>query len=359
MERHAGEARSRKPIRFGVLGCSASAGRRTLPALRRLAGTEVTAVASRSRPRADRFAAEFDCLGVGADELLDRPDVDAVYLSVPTAERGEWAERTLRAGKHLLCEKPMTTSAADTRRLVGLAAERGLVLRENMAFVHHPQHAEVAALVASGRIGPVRAFHAEFRIPPPPPDERYDPEASTEADTGAGGGALLDVGVYPLRAAQLLLGPGVAVASATLSDADGDGGASGTDRPGTAVGGQVMLVARGGALVHLEFGFEPARHSRYSLWGSTARLSVERAFTSPPSWRPRVRIDGPGGEERVDLAPADQCALALEEFTSAVRGEDPPPSGPDPVAVLVETAELLDAVRERAVRVPVGAAVGL
>lgn len=347
MERHARLTPSRRPIRFGVLGCSATAGRRTLPTLGRLTGARVTAVASRSRPRAERFAAEFDCLGVSADELLDRADVDAVYLSVPTEERGAWAERALRAGKHLLCEQPITTSAAEARRLVGLATSRGLVLRENIAFVHHPQHAEVAALVAGGRIGPVRALHAEFRVPPPPTDERYDPDAGT--------GALLDVGVHPLRAAQLLLGPGVAVASASLTD-DDSGGAG---RPGAASGGQVMLVTRGGALVHLEFGFDAVRQARYSLWGATGRLSVERAFNSPPSWRPQVRIEEPGNAERVDLAPADQCALALAEFTSAVRAEGPPSNTPDPVAVLVETAELLDAVRERAVRGPVRETAGL
>jgi predicted dehydrogenase len=347
MERHAGAIPSRKPIRFGVLGCSASAGRRILPALRGLAGARVVAVASRSRSRAELFATEFDCLGVGVDDLLDRADVDAVYLSVPSEERAEWAERVLRAGKHLLCGRPMTAGAADTRRLVELAAGQGLALRENMAFVHHPQHAEVAALVAGGRIGPVRAFHAEFRIPPPPPDERYDPDL--------GDGALLDVGVYPLRAAQLLLGPGVAVASVTLRDRGSEGDSTDrSDRAGAPSGGRVMLVARGGVLAHLEFGFESARHDRYSLWGPTARLTVERAFTTPPSWRPRVRIDEPGGAEQLDLAPADQCSLALAEFASAVRGEDPP-NAPDSVAAMVETAQLLDAVRERAVRVPVRA----
>jgi len=353
MERPEGAIPWRKPVRFGVLGCSATAGRRTLPVVCRLTGVRVAAIASRSRARAERFATEFDSLGVSPDELLDRPDVDAIYLSVPIEERVEWAERALRAGKHLLCEKPMTAVAADTRRLVELAAAQGLVLRENTAFVHHPQHAEVAALVAGGRIGPVRAFHAEFRAspPPPPPDERYDPDV--------GDGALLEMGVYPLRAAQLLLGPGVAVASATLSDGDSDGDVAGVgDRPGTASGGQVMLVARGGTLAHLEFGFAPAPHARYSLWGATARLSVERAFTSPPSWRPRVRIDGPGSTELLDFEPADQCALALTEFVSAVRGEDPPPHAPDPVAVLVETAELLDAVREHVAQVPVRATAG-
>jgi predicted dehydrogenase len=347
MERHAGAIPSRKPIRFGVLGCSASVGRQILPALRGLAGVRVAAVASRSRSRAERFATEFDCLGVGAGDLLDRADVDAVYLSVPSEERAEWAERVLRAGKHLLCANPTTAGAADTRRLVGLAAGKGLVLRENMAFVHHPQHAEVAALVAGGRIGPVRAFHAEFRLPPPPPDERYDPDLGDDA--------LLDVGVYPLRAAQLLLGPGVAVASVTLHEGESSDRADGAGAPS---GGQVMLVARGGVLAHLEFGFEPAHQARYSVWGPTARLSVERAFATPPSWRPRVRIDEPGGVEQLDLAPADQCSLALAEFASAVRGEDPP-NGFDPVATLVETAELLDAVRARATPPPIHATAGL
>jgi len=326
------------PLRFGALGCSSIAGRRTLPALRRLDGAQLTAVASRSVERAKSFAAEFDCLSTGYEDLLDREDVDAVYLSLPTGLHGEWAERVLLAGKHLLCEKPMTMSALDTRALAELAAERGLVLRENMTFVHHPQHAEVAALVAGGRIGTVRAFHAAFCIPPlPSGDTRYDPDL--------GGGALLDVGVYPLRAAQLLLGPGVAVAGATLRH---------DDELGVDLSGQILLVARNGALAHLEFGFQHAYHAQYSLWGNTARLSVDRVFTPPPSWRPLVRIDEQDHAEEISLAPADQFELSLSSFAAAVRADGGTPSGPEPnpVDLFVETAELVDAVRERAVRVP-------
>lgn len=325
-----------RPIRLGALGCSSIAGRRMLPTLRNIPDLQLTAVAGRSRERTEAFAAEFDCpAATDYDDLLGRDDVDAVYLSLPTGLHAHWAEQVLHAGKHLLCEKPMTTDGERTRALASEAAARGLVLRENFTFVHHPQHAAVAELVASGRIGRVRSLHAAFCIPPLPSDDiRYDAQL--------GGGALLDVGVYPLRAAQLLLGPELAVAGATLSH-----------RPGLEVdlGGQILLTTPTGVLAHLEFGFEHCYGSRYSLWGSTGILSMDRAFTPPASWPPLLRIDEQDHAEEIGLPPADQFELCLSAFAAAVRGHDGDEGPTDPVAASVRTAELVDAVRERAVRV--------
>jgi NDP-hexose-3-ketoreductase len=324
-------------VRFGALGCSSIAGRRALPAITAAPGAEVRAVASRDPARARRFADRFDCAATGYDDLLERDDVDAVYLSLPPALHEPWGSRVLRAGKHLLVEKPAATRPADVARLVGLAGESGLVVRENFTFPYHPQHARVRQLLAEGRLGTLRSLSAAFCFPPlPDGDIRYD--------RSLGGGALLDAGVYPIRLAQLLLGDDLRVTGATLRHDP----ARGVD-----VAGQALLVSAGGVLACLQFGFEHAYGSRYSLWGSTGRLSVDRAFTPPATWPPVHRLTGPDRTEEYVLAPADQFAAAVSSFVDAVR------SGrtarhPDEAAncrASIRTAELVGEVRRQATTV--------
>lgn len=130
-----------------------------------------------------------------------------MYVPLPPGLRGPWVDSALRAGKHVLAEKPLTLTAAESAALVSLARRNGLVLLENYMFLRHPLHAEVRRRL--GTIGELRGLTAVFGIPPRPDDDiRYQP--------ALGGGALTDLGGYPVRAAQFFLGPGLDVVGATL-----------------------------------------------------------------------------------------------------------------------------------------------
>lgn len=171
-----------RPLRLGALGTSSIARRRALPSAVAAPEVELVAVAGRSAQKTAVFAEQFGC-AAEADpaSLLERPDVEAVYISTPTALHHTWAARALRAGKHVLVEKPVGVNAHEARELADLARERGLVLRENFMFLHHPQHDFAADLVRRGRLGRLSAMHAAFCIPPLPADDiRYVP------DMGAG-----------------------------------------------------------------------------------------------------------------------------------------------------------------------------
>jgi NDP-hexose-3-ketoreductase len=323
-------------VRLGVLGCSAIAWRRTLPAARACPLTRITAVASRDPAKADRFAAEFDCVATSYEELLARDDVDAIYLPLPPSLHLEWGARVLAAGKHLLVEKPITTDAASARELVNRAAAAKRVLRENFTFSHHPQHAEIAKLIADGRFGKLRALTGEFCFPPlPATDIRYVPEL--------GGGALLDAGVYPIRAAQLLLGDELEVAGASLR--------IDPDRK-VDVAGQVLLVSAQDVLVSIHFGFEHTYSSTYSLTGSAANVRLDRAFAPPPDFRPVLRIEEQDHSEQTVLRAADQFGLAVRSFAEAIlAGHTAADEAEAPTcAASVRTLDLVDEIRRVAVR---------
>ncbi|MFD5648162.1 Gfo/Idh/MocA family protein [Streptomyces sp. NPDC127039] len=317
------------PLRLGVLGCAEFALRRMLPALAQHPDIEVAAVASRRPETARATAARFGGIPVdGYERLLATVELDAVYVPLPNALHAPWVGRALDTGRHVLAEKPLTTSGRLTRAAVRRAEEKGLALVENFLFVHHPQHARVRELVGDD-IGPLRGMSAEFAIPPrPAQDIRHRPDL--------GGGALLDVGVYPLRAAQYFLGTGLEVATATLRH-----GPAGVDVEGAVV----LHRPADGVRAHLSFGMDHAYAARYTLRGAHGTVRVDRPFTPLADHRPQVTLERDATAHRVDLPAADQCAAAVTAFVTAVRT---PASARAGAEYSVDLARLTDEVRAAA-----------
>lgn len=312
-------------VRLGVLGCADIAWRRTLPAVVDDPRLELVAVASRDPEKARRFAERFDCAAItGYERLLEREDLDAVYVPLPVALRREWVSGALSRGLHVLSEKPLTTDQDGARELVELAMLHGRVLRENFAFPHHSQQTRVRELLAAGTIGRTRFLRSDFGVPARSDhDIRYDP--------ALGGGALLDVGVYPLRIAQYFLGGELRVQGAVLHH---------DPSRGVDVGGAVLLTGPQGVTAQLGFGIGVQYRNSYEFWGTTGTLSVDRAFTPPESLRPVVRVRRAQEEEDVVLEADHQFANAIGSFAAAIiSGQEK--GAPDSV---LDLARLVDEV---------------
>ncbi|WP_282700348.1 Gfo/Idh/MocA family oxidoreductase [Streptomyces sp. CC219B] len=317
------------PVGLGLLGCADIAVRKVLPALAAApGGLRLAAVASRTPEKAKEVAARFGARAVaGYPELLADPEVESVYIPLPPALRAPWVRAALDAGKHVLAEKPLTADPAETAALATLAESAGLVLWENCMFVHHSQHHYVRALVADGAIGELRTIQAQFTIPPRPADDhRLRPDL--------GGGALLDGAGYPVRAAQFFLGDELTVLGASLKPHP----AHGVD-----IAGDALLRHADGVTAHVGFGMEHFYVSRYQLLGSTGRITVEHAFTTPPAHRPLIRIDRQDHQELRTLPADDHCANTLTRFADAVRA-----GGPADTATSVAQARIVAAIREAA-----------
>ena len=202
--------------RWAILGTGGIA-ERTIRDIR-LAGTmDVVAVASRTRASADEFAARHAIGRVFAsvDDALQSDEVDAVYICTPHSSHFDLARQALLTGKHVLCEKPMTLTAGQSRDLAALAASRGLFLMEAMWMAFTPAIAHVREIIRSGAIGEVRLVESSmgFNFPRTDTSRLWDPEL--------GGGALLDVGIYPLAFAQLLLGSPRTVTASGVMEPNG------------------------------------------------------------------------------------------------------------------------------------------
>ncbi|MFF4158549.1 Gfo/Idh/MocA family protein [Streptomyces sp. NPDC001678] len=326
------EERPGAVLRMGVLGCADIAVRRILPALAGPGPARLVAVASRDRARAEHTAARFGCAAVtGYRALLARDDVDAVYVPLPPGLHHEWVAEALVAGKHVLVEKPLSTAYAHTAELVALADRLGLVLTENFMFLHHSQHTAVLSLVRDGEIGEPRVFSSSFGVPMPRPE-------SFRHSARLGGGALLDVGVYPLRAAQLYLRGELEVVGACLRV----DGSTGVD-----VAGSALLSTADGVTALLDFGFQHGYRSTYALWGSRGRIGVRWAFTPPREHKPLVRIEQQDKVTELALPADHQVGNALDAFARAClsgAGAGRPSFGP----ALLRQARLVERVRESA-----------
>jgi predicted dehydrogenase len=167
----------------------------------RYAGGVAEAVASRDAGTAERYAAEHGITRAltGYQTLIDDPDVDALYVALPNSLHAEWTIAALQAGKPVLCEKPLTGSLADTQCVLDVARQTGTLLWEAFVFPFHDQMARVRAALASGVIGELREIHSDFHFKIARPD-------NIRLSRDLAGGALNDVGCYPIRLAFELFG---------------------------------------------------------------------------------------------------------------------------------------------------------
>src|SRR5688572_12750007 len=191
-----------RPFQWGILSAANIARRRFVPGI--LGGTEgvLAAVAARDGDRARAFAAEFGIPRAydSYDALLADPDVDGVYIGLPNLLHTEWTIRAAAAGKHILCEKPLSRRAADVDRMATACSEAGVLLMEAFMYRHHPLHARVRDLLAAGEIGEPTLIRATFSFAMDAERRTRDVRVNHSLD----GGAFMDVGCYALNAARFL-----------------------------------------------------------------------------------------------------------------------------------------------------------
>ncbi|KOV90492.1 Gfo/Idh/MocA family protein [Streptomyces sp. NRRL B-3648] len=318
-------------VRWGILATGGIAA--TFAAdLVDLPDAEIVAVASRRREPAEAFAERFGVARAYGDwESLARdPDIDVVYVATPHSAHRAAAGLCLAAGRNVLCEKPFTLNLREAEELVALAREHDRFLMEAMWMYCNPLVRRLKALVDDGAIGDVRTVQADFGLAGP------FPAAHRLRDPALGGGALLDLGVYPVSFAQLLLGePDGVAARAVLSE-------EGVDLQTGA-----LLSWDSGALASVHCSIVGGTGATASVTGTRGRIDVPSGFFHPD--RLVLHRDGRDPEEFA-ADPADGPRTSMrheaEEVMRALRaGEKESPLVPlDGTLAVMRT---LDAVRER------------
>ncbi len=322
-----------KKLNIGIMGCAAIARRSVIPAIQSLPDHfALTAIASRTPEKAEAFAAPFGTKAVtGYERLLDDPDIDVLYIPLPTGLHEEWVVRSLKAGKHVLVEKSLAIDHDSAGRLVDLARRGGVVLMEDFMFKYHSQHDYTWKLLNEDRLGEIRLFRSQFGFPPLDKNNfRYDRDL--------GGGALLDAGAYTVKAAQWFLGEGLDVLNSVLY-VDPSTGAD--------VLGNATLLSKKGVVAQLSFGFDNFYSCNYEFWGAEGRLLAERAFTPKPAEQPVIVFERPG-EKEIHTARADNHFVnILREFHQAVVQQHIQPY----LDELLDQSRVLTEIKKRATKI--------
>jgi predicted dehydrogenase len=315
-------------VRWGIL----STARINLPVLAAARVSDrfdVVAVASREQLRADAYAQEHGIERAHGtyEALLEDPEVDAVYNSLPNSMHVDWTIRALEAGKHVLCEKPFDRKPGAVERAFDVAERHGLVLMEAFMWRHHPQTTKLAEVVRSGRIGEPRVVLARFSFPlANTADIRMRPELD--------GGALMDLGCYCVSASRLIGGEPVLVLGHQLV------GPTGVD-----VRFNGMLEFPGRVFAQFTCGMDMPFSRRLEVVGSDTSAVLEDPWGGRD---PHVQV----GDERVDVEDADRYQLELENMCDAIRGEAEPLLGRDDAVGQARTIAALYRSAESGAAVP-------
>ncbi|MFC1466252.1 MAG: Gfo/Idh/MocA family protein [Candidatus Brachytrichaceae bacterium NZ_4S206] len=187
-------------LRWGLLS-TARINRSLIPPLRASPRNRLVGVASRDPAKAEAYAREWQIeRAFGSYEaMLESPGIDVVYISLPNSLHAEWTIKALRAGKHVLCEKPLTTRVEDVDAIAATARATGRVVAEAFMYRHHPQTLQVKSLIERGAIGEVRLVRGSFTF-------TLTGQANVRVNAGLDGGSIWDVGCYPISYARTMIG---------------------------------------------------------------------------------------------------------------------------------------------------------
>jgi predicted dehydrogenase len=288
-----------RKVRWGMLGTSNFAQRRVIPALRDASCAVLTAVASRDFGKAATYARENGISQAygSYDELLADREVNAVYVALPNHKHAAWSVRALEAGKHVLCEKPIALEASDVLKVIAARDRARVKAGEGFMVACHPQWLMVREIVDSGRAGEIRAIQTSFGFTLPNPQ-------NIRNVLQFGGGALFDIGCYPVFCSRFVLQREPSRAFCTMDfdpDSSIDRLTSGILDFGTV---QSSFVAS----------IQVISNQRVTLLGTTGKIEIEIPFNAPTDRPARVIFN----DEVLETPVCNQFTLEFDAFSRAI-----------------------------------------
>jgi predicted dehydrogenase len=306
-----------RKVKWGVLGVASIAVRKVIPGMKGGEWSEVAAIASRDLGKAQKAA---DTLAIpkahgSYEDLLGDPQIEAVYIPLPNHLHVPWSIKAAEAGKHVLCEKPLSLTVAEARTLLPVRDRKEVKIGEAFMVRTHPQWLRTRSLIRAGKIGELRAITGVFSY--------FNRDASNVRNVEEwGGGGMMDIGCYPITMSRFIFGEEpTRVAGVVERDPD-----FGTDRLASAVldfpSGQATLVCS----------TQMVAYQRMQFLGTKGRIEMEIPFNAPPDRETRIFIDDGedlfgGGVVTEKFPICNQYTIQGDAFSRAVRegGEVPVP----------------------------------
>ena len=294
-----------KTVRFGALGAALITPNALIKPAQEVAEAEVVAVAARDRKRAAEFAKTHRIPRVHHtyEDVINDPDVDVIYNPLPNSHHCEWTIAALRAGKDVLCEKPIASNAVEAERMAAVAKETGRFLGEAFHYRYHPLAARVREIVRGGAIGKLRHVEGNFSVPLPPDNIRYD--------WSLAGGATMDLGCYPLHMLREFSGltPRVVKASAKTGSKNID------------VAMEVHLDMGDGATGKMTCSMaqDTQLGATFTAQGEKGELFVVNPVG--PQWGNQLTLKTSDGQKQESISGEATYTYQLRAFIARIRGD--------------------------------------
>lgn len=318
------------PVRIGILGAAAIGPTGLIIPARSVPEAQVVGVAARNPERARAYARKHHLPRVfdSYDALLADPDIDAVYNPLPNSLHAEWTIRALKAGKHVLCEKPFSANAVEAEQMAQVAADTGLILSEAFHFRYHPLPQRIKAIIASGEIGAVRRVETSMCFPLPKlNDIRYQYDLA--------GGATMDAGSYGISMLRFLADAEPEVISAKAK----------------------LISPQVDRMMEAEFRFADGRTGHFvcsmlsriildmsaTIIGEQGKIHVLNPYH--PQWFYRLKVQSRNGG-RTERVPGEASYVyGLRAFVKVIRGEGTLLTGPEDA---IGNMRVIDAIYTKA-----------
>jgi predicted dehydrogenase len=322
-----------KKVKWGILGSSKIGRTKVLPAMQQGEMSEVAAIASRdlAKAKAEAFSLGIPKAYGSYEELLADPEIEAIYNPLPNDLHVPWSTRAAEAGKHVLCEKPIGLNAAECRELMAVQQRTGVLIGEAFMVRSHPQWLRVRELVHSGELGRVGSIFGVFSY--------FNIDSNNIRNfVKSGGGALLDIGCYPIQVSRFILGEEPLRVSAIV-ERDPE---MGIDRLTSAL---IEFPS-----THLVFtcSTQVSRAQRVQVFGDKGSVDIEIPFNPLPERPARIQVDRTGdfsgsGIETIEFPICNQYTLQGDAFSRAIREGSEPPT---PLSDSLRNMAVIDAVFE-------------
>jgi predicted dehydrogenase len=295
-------------LKIGVMGAADIAVSTIIPNLGKSGRVSVQAIASRDEEKAQKWAKE---LGIhqyfgSYEEMLQKGDVDAVYIPLVNSLHAEWSIRSLSMGKHVLCEKPLALNSADATRMLHAARKNNLVLMEGFMYRYHPRNLAVFDMVARGEVGTLKAIESSFSY-------ALDDDSSYLMNRDLGGGALYDIGCYPVNVSRLL----------TRTEPYEVYGTANVASTGVDMTLQSIMRFPGGVISSIHAAMDEEAQFWYRVIGDRGIIEVPWAFVSFGK-ETKIFVQKDEKQETKSFKGCDEYRLEFEHFADMIEGKVEP-----------------------------------
>ncbi len=299
---------SMKKLKWGVMGCAGIAKYSVIPGVQLSEWNEVSAIASRNIERAKQTAAELNIpVAYGSyEELLQDKSLDIIYIPLPNHLHKEWSIRAMEAGKHVLCEKPISLTANEAMEMAEVSKRTGKLVVEAFMYRYHPRYQQIKEIIASGEIGIVRGIHGVFTF------NNAADSSNVRYKKEWGGGSIYDVGCYPISAARMLLDaePEAATVHAFLSP----------DHDHVDMMASGLLEFPEHIALTFDCGMWAAGRNTLEIVGTEGIIQVPSAFVTPTPGSGDFFVKVKGEERRVETEHYNAYTLQADHLAEAVHG---------------------------------------